>query len=137
MLCMGPKSVTKSSAAARAISRWLIVSKAWSELGLQGQVIKPSAAEHRGLAVGLGVAVYLEHVELGPVADLDDGETRALVVGELRAVAQDLRLEHLLVETLEALGVVGDHGDMVQAFEQHAVSLRVVSRRSRWSAGRV
>src|SRR6202044_1016521 len=45
--------------------------------GLGSQVIEPAAAEHRDLAVSFGVALYLEDVELGPVADLDDGETGA------------------------------------------------------------
>ena len=65
-------------------------------------MIEPAAAEHRGLAVGFGVSLYLEDVELGPVADLDDGETGAAPVGELGSVVGDLCLEDLLVEVLEA-----------------------------------
>ena len=65
-------------------------------------MIEPAAAEHRRLAVGFGVALYLEDVELGPVADLDDREPGAAPVGELGSVVGDLGLEDLRVEVLEA-----------------------------------
>jgi hypothetical protein len=55
--------------------------------GLEGQVVEAPSPEHRCLAIGLGVAVDLEHVELGPVAHLDDGESRSLSLWQLGAVA--------------------------------------------------
>ena len=65
---------------------------------LQCEVVETAAPEHRRLAVGLGVPLHLEHVELGPVADLDDGEPGAFALRELRAVPEDLGVEDLLVE---------------------------------------
>src|SRR5580698_8551498 len=60
---------------------------------LQGEVVEATAAEHRRLAVGLGVPLYLEDVELGPVPDLDDREPGTLVFGELGPVPHDLGVE--------------------------------------------
>ena len=99
---MGPKSVTKSSAAAAGHEPLADRLEVRQRSGLESQVVEPAAAEHRRLAVGLGVPLYLEDVELGPVADLDDGEAGAAPVGELGSVVGDLGVEDLPVEVLEA-----------------------------------
>jgi hypothetical protein len=92
--------------------------------GLQGQMVQPAAAEHRRLAVGLGVPLYFEDVQLGPVADLDDGESGPLPVGQgLRPVPDDVGVEDVAVEVVQAGGVVGDDGDVVETLEQHGRSL--------------
>ena len=88
--------------------------------GLQGKVVEAAAAEHGRLAICLMVALYLEHVELGPVSDLDDRQPGPLALGELAAVPQDLGVEDLTIEVVQPVGVVGDHPDVVQTFEQHA-----------------
>ena len=59
-------------------------------IGLQREVVDAAALEHRCLALGLGVADDLEHVELGGRSDVDHGHPDITVFrAGLRAVALD------------------------------------------------
>ncbi len=85
-------------------------------------MVDPAPAEHRRLAIGLGVAVDLEDVELGVRADVDDRQVHRTRLGIGRAQVDD-RLEDLLVEAVEPRRIVGQRGDVVEAVEQHGLSL--------------
>jgi hypothetical protein len=89
----------------------------------------------RSLTIRLCIALDLEHVEYRPLADLDDGKSGSLSLGELDAVPHYLSFEYFLVEGIEPRGVVGDHGHVIQALEQHGESSRefgVVSSVDGW-----
>ena len=94
---------------------------------VQREVIEPAPAEHRRLAVGLGVVGHLEHVELGVRTDVDDHQPQ-LVLGLVRravdVVGRLLRAEHLAVELEEPVGVLGDHGHVVEPVGEHGILLR-------------
>ena len=98
-----------------------MVSKASSDAACEGQVIEAAPTEHGCLAVGLVIALNLEHVELRPVPDLDDRQPRPLSLGELAAVAQDLGVEDVAVEAVQAVRIIGDDRHVVQTLEQHAL----------------
>ena len=92
---------------------------------LQREVIDAATAEHRHLAIGFGVADHLEHVELGARPDMDDRHPHRAIVGRTRlwSVAEHLRVEHLLVEGLQPLGVVRQDGDVVEPGREHDLSI--------------
>ncbi len=120
-LRIGPKSVTNSSAAPRAMSRVADRLERLDRLGLERHVVDPAAAEHRRLPIGLGVALDLEHVELGERPDVDHRQPGTGV--RTGVDLPDPGLEHLSVELGQAIGVVGDDRDMVQAIQQHQLRI--------------
>ena len=81
-------------------------------------MVETAALEHRHLAIGLGVAVDLEHVEFGVRADVDHCEAHSL---RGRRLDHRRRIEHLLVEREQPIDVVREEPHVVQAIEQHAV----------------
>ena len=87
-------------------------------VGLEAQMVDAAPAEHRRLALGLGVPVDLEEVDLGLLADAHEGE-HPLVAHPL--LAEDLGLEHVAVEVDEPLGVLGDDGHVVHSVQQHGM----------------
>ena len=82
-------------------------------LGLESDVVDRAAAEHRRV-VG-GVVGELEHVELRVRADGHEREAAGglTVLGVGVLVGEDGGAEHLAVERVEALGVLGEHGHVV------------------------
>src|SRR5207244_5129699 len=84
--------------------------------GLEAEMVDPPPPEHRRLAVGLGVALDLEDVQLPAGPDVDEREAHARLLFD---VARDRGVEHLLVEAVQALAVVGDDGDVVHTVEEH------------------
>ena len=118
-LRMGPKSVTKPSVLPRSIRRRRISSNASSDAACRREVVDPSSPEHGRLAVGLGVAVDLEDVELGRRPDVDERQPHA---GPLRRVSRHRRVEHVDVEGVQTVGVVGDDGNVVEAVHEHSSS---------------
>ncbi len=93
----------------------------------QADVVDPATAEHRHLAGGLGVALDVEDVEHGAVADVDDRHAEAFSLGRPRIVDDDPRLEDLFVEGVQAVGVVRERGHVVDAAEQHEAERRTRS----------
>ena len=87
---------------------------------VQADVVEPAPTEHRRLVVGLVVAVDLEDVQLGGRTDVDHGHARP--AGELLAVELHGGPEHVDVERLEPVGVVGNDGHMVESLSEHQVS---------------
>ena len=89
---------------------------------LQTDVVDRAVPEHRATTeFGRIVAVHLEDVELRARTDVDHRQrSRA----DLFAV-RNRRIEDLLIEPHEPLGVVGDDCDMVHAVEQHGSLLRL------------
>jgi hypothetical protein len=61
----------------------------------------------------------VEHVQLGPWPDLDDGEPHGGVVLGFGGVPHHFRIEHLLVEGVQPGGVVGERGDVVESDGEH------------------
>ena len=95
--------------------------------GLQRQVVEPAPPEHRRLAVGLGVADHLEHVELRVRADVDDRHAHlaGVLAGGQPVVSPTSALEHLGVERVQPVGVVGEDGHVVEPVGEHRSHLRV------------
>ena len=92
-------------------------------LRLQPDVVDRTPAEHRRVPRGLGVVGELEHVELRVGADGDEREPALSAVVSL-AVADGLVGEHggaedVAVEGVEAVGVLREHGHVVDARQQH------------------
>lgn len=85
---------------------------------LEADVVEAPAAEHGDLPFGLGVAVDLEDVELGEGADVDERQAQSRPGLD---VGRDVRVEDLPVEGVEAVGVVGEDGDVVHPVEQHGL----------------
>src|SRR4051812_32144551 len=83
---------------------------------LQSQVVDAASAEHGCLALGLGVAVHLEEIDLGLVADADKRQ-HALVAHVLLTI--DLGAEDLAVEVDEPLRVGGENRDVVEPVCEH------------------
>ena len=67
----------------------------------QADVVDAPPTEHRHLTLGLGVALDLEHVEHGAVADVDEGEAEPLLAAGRVGLADHARLEDLPVERVE------------------------------------
>jgi hypothetical protein len=83
--------------------------------GLEGEMVKPSSAEHRHLTVALGAVGELEDVELRGWPDPHEGEFEPVtLLQHLVGGAEDIR-----VELKESLGVTGQHGDVVEPAQQH------------------
>jgi hypothetical protein len=87
---------------------------------LEPEVVDAAPPEHGRLAGRLLVARDLEHVELRVRADVD--ERQPPLVHD--AIAGDGRVEHLDVEPVQPVTVVGEGGDMVDTVEQHGRILR-------------
>ena len=113
-----PKSVTKPSVEPRdqpvadEVERLL-------RRRLQTHVVDAAAPEHRRLVFGLGVPRELEHVELGVRADGHERQATLLVAVTDRLVGEHLGVEHVAVERVETIGVLGEHGHVVDACQQH------------------
>ena len=84
---------------------------------VEADVVQPSPSEHGRLAAGLLVAVDLEDVQFCCRADVDDGH--AGPARKLLTVALHGGAEHVDVEALEPVGVVSDHGHMVESLSEH------------------
>jgi hypothetical protein len=87
---------------------------------LESHVVETAPTEHRRLMVSLGVGVDLEHVQLAPVADVDERELEARLLLDR---ARWRRVEDVCVETRQALRVPGEHGHVVHAVQQHRPSI--------------
>ena len=83
-------------------------------------MVDAAAPEHRGLSLRFAVPVDLEHVELGVRTDVDHGQAYVGALGCLRPVARHGRVEHLLVERVQPLRVLGEDRHVVEPVEQHA-----------------
>ena len=119
-LSLRPKSVTVPSVAPRGCEPGPDLAEVLEAGRVQADVVEPAPTEHGRLVVGLAVAVDLEHVQLGGRADVDDGHARPS--GELLTVELHGGPEHLDVERLEPVGVVGNDGHMVQSLREHQVT---------------
>jgi SAM-dependent methyltransferase len=87
--------------------------------GLQPDVVDRAVPEHRTAHhFGCGIAVHLEDVQFAARADVDHGEPAG---ADLLAMGNRC-VEYFSVELYEPFGVVGDHGNMVHAIEQHVDS---------------
>ena len=78
-------------------------------------MVDPAPAEHRGLVLGLGVPGQLEHVELRVGADGHERQPPLLLALADRLVGEDLGVEHVAVEGVQPVGVLGEHGHVVDA----------------------
>jgi hypothetical protein len=84
--------------------------------GLEREMIDASTPEHRCLSRRLGVPVDLEHVEFCVRSHVDERQPNPVGLGH---VVRYRRTEHLAVEGVQPVGVVGENGHVVHAVEQH------------------
>lgn len=84
--------------------------------GGQPNVIDATTAPHRGLAIGLGVAVDHEDVQLSGRPDIDHGHRLARPVATR---GSDDSIEHHRVKPAKPIDVLGDPGDVVHTVQQH------------------
>ena len=91
-------------------------------LGLQGQVVDATPAEHRGLLLVLGIAFDLEDIEFGPLTEFEHGQTGALAFGELGTITYKFGFEDLGVERNQPIEVRGDERNVIDSLGEHGLS---------------
>ena len=85
-------------------------------------MVEAAPAEHRRLVVGLGVPVDLEDVQFGASTDPQDDHARP--ARHLRTVPLDGGAEHVDIEALQPVGVVGDDRNVVETVGEHGEDTR-------------
>jgi hypothetical protein len=82
---------------------------------MKTNVVDTAAAKHRGLVIGLIIAIDLEHVEFRSGTQIDDDHPRA--TWKFRAVPFDGGLKHVNVELLEPIAVARNRGYVIYALK--------------------
>jgi hypothetical protein len=82
---------------------------------MKTNVVDTAAAKHRGLVIGLIIAIDLEHIEFGPGTQVEDDHPRT--TRKFRAIPFDRGPEHVDVELLEPIAVARNRGYVIDALK--------------------
>jgi hypothetical protein len=90
---------------------------------LETEMIEATPPETGRLALGLGVAVDLEDVQLRCRSDVDDGQANSRLPGLFWTVTKNFGIEDVSVEGTQPIGVIGQERDVVDSLGEHVCLL--------------